>query len=133
MGLERRTPLKSRTGLKRTGRLNPVSTRRRRQQHTRTRLAEPWRYTPCWLAIPGLCTGTGEHWHELVGSGVGGSRTDPRNLALACDACNSGLEDLEERYAAGWKVRSHDAIQGEGGLVPAYPHPLALASRKETA
>ena len=134
----RRTELR-RTGpparnvrLNRTGDLPKTSRRRRAQQHIRTHLADPWRDTPCWLAIPGLCTGTGQHWHELVGAGVGGSRTDPRNICWACDACNGGLEGLEERYVAGWKVRSHDAMEGDGGLVPADPHPLALASRKET-
>lgn len=87
----------------------------------------------CWLAIPEVCTGTAQAWHELVGVGVGGSRVDPRNLAAACGACNTGLEAMGERYERGWKVRSSAAVAGVGGLVPARLHPLSLAAREGSA
>lgn len=102
----------------------------RERRAIRTRLAEPWQGTPCWLAIPGLCTGAGEHWHELVGRAQGGSEIDPRNVCWACDACNGGLEARGDRYEQGWKVRAHDTVRGDGGLVPARLHPLSLAARR---
>lgn len=83
----------------------------------------------CVLALEGVCTGRAECWHELVGAGVGGSRTDPRNIAAACGACNTALETHPDRYRNGWKVRSSDAVRGDGGLIPATPSPYAHANR----
>lgn len=120
----------------RTSNLPQVSTRKRQDGYTRAEqqviradLAAPWRNTACWVAIAGVCTGQGEHWHELVGAGQGGSRIDPANLCWSCDACNSHLERRPDRYHRGFKVRRHTAVPGAGGLVPPSPHPLALASR----
>lgn len=135
----RRTRLQRGKPPARHTRLRPVSERkpskpgrysRREQRAIRSRAAEPWQGTACWLAIPGLCTGAGEHWHELVGSAQGGSRVDPRNLCWACDSCNGRLEGLAERYVVGWKIRPQQSVRGDGGRVPSFPHPLALASRR---
>lgn len=102
------------------------SPKRRRQQQVRRAAADGMAGERCRLQLE-PCTGGAEHWHELVGSGVRGSRVDPRNLVPSCDACNSHVEDLPDRYVRRLKVRSTDAIPGRGGLVPAVPHPLALA------
>ena len=112
----KRTPIKFR------------SDKRTAQQEYRRDLARQWAGEPCWIRTVN-CTGYGQAWHELVGAGVGGSRVDPRNLCWSCNTCNSGLENLRDRYEQGLKVRRSDAVEGEGGLVPAVPHRLALASR----
>ena len=91
-------------------------------------MASPFPNEPCWIGLEG-CTGWAGHWHELVGSGVGGSRSDPRNLCAACSVCNSGLEDRDDRYERGLKVRTADAEPGVGGLVPRVLSRLSLAYR----
>jgi hypothetical protein len=99
---------------------------RRRQQAERRRLAGDT-VRCCVLRVPNVCTFYAEAWHELVGAGQSGSRTDPRNLAAACNRCNGFVEDQPEvAYRYGWKVRSCDAVRGEGGLVPAVPSPYSL-------
>ena len=116
-----------RTGLKRTGRLNPMSARRRKVNAERRRAAESLDGEPCWLTTV-VCTGQAEHWHELVGRAQGGSLVDPRNLVPACDRCNGWVEDHPETAAAlGYKVRAFDAVPGERGLVPAVLSPYAVA------
>ena len=109
-------------------RINFQSGKRTAQQEYRRELAKQWHGESCWIRTR-FCTGIGQAWHELVGAGVGGSRVDPRNMCWSCNACNSGLENLHDRYEQGLKVRSSEAEPGEGGLVPKSPHPLALASR----
>ena len=116
------------TSLPRRTRIRPQSAKRRREQKTRRQLASPYEHERCWLGLDG-CTGWAEHWHELVGSGVGGSRSDPRNLCAACSVCNSGLEDRDDRYERGLKVRTADAEPGDGGLVPRVLSRLSLAYR----
>ena len=123
----RKTPLTNRSALGRHVRLQPQSRKRRRQQQARRDMHVP-EGERCRLAIPGVCTGAAECWHELVGAGVGGSRVDARNTCPSCARCNQELEGRSDRYAMGWKVRSSDAKPGYGGLVPAVPHPLAWAS-----
>ncbi len=102
---------------------------RREQRTIRTRLAEPWLGTACWLAIPDTCSGVGQHWHELVGAAQQGSRVDPRNICWACDACNGRLEGRTDRYERGYKVRSTAGERGDGGLVPKLLSPFSLAYR----
>lgn len=82
----------------------------------------------CALKIPGVCTFYRQGWHELVGRAQGGSKTDPRNLAPACNACNGWCEDNPTvAYRNRWKVRQVDAVVGDRGLVPASPNPFSLA------
>jgi hypothetical protein len=109
-------------------RINFQSGKRTAEQDYRRELAKQWEGEACWIRTR-FCTGYGQAWHELVGAGVGGSRLDPRNLCWSCNACNSGLENLHDRYDQGLKVRSSDGMPGDGGLVPEEPHRLALASR----
>ena len=132
-GLQRHTSLTpgsklESTSLPRRTRIRPQSAKRRREQKTRRQLASPFPNEPCWIGLPG-CTGWAEHWHELVGSGVGGSRSDKRNLCAACDACNGALEDRQDRYQRGLKVHTSDAKPGDGGLVPRVLSRLSLAYR----
>lgn len=107
--------------------LNPQSAKRKVQQAIRRALAGPLHGEPCVLALP-VCTGRAEHWHELVPSGRGGSRIDPRNISPSCDACNSLVEDTPTQATArGMKVPTREAMDGEGGLVPIHPNPYSLA------
>ena len=115
--------------MKRT-RINFQSGKRTAQQDYRRELAKQWQGEACWIRTR-FCTGYGQAWHELVGAGVGGSRIDPRNLCWACNACNSGLENLDDRYEQGLKVRSTNSMRGLEGLVPKEPHKLALATRQD--
>lgn len=115
-GALKRTPIRFQSD-KRTG-----------QQDYRRDLAKQWQGEACWIRTP-FCTGYGQAWHELVGAGVGGSRVDPRNLCWSCNQCNSGLENLHDRYEQGLKVRSSNAMPGDKGLVPKEAHRLALGSR----
>jgi hypothetical protein len=108
-------------------RLPAQSAKRRAEQKVRRELAGQLEGARCQLRLE-PCTGAAEHWHELVGAGVGGSRTDLRNLTPACDACNGHLEQLPDRYERGLKVRAAHAVPGRDGLVPAVAHPLAVAS-----
>lgn len=112
----------------RRSRIKFQSSKRTSQQEVRREMAKQWQGEPCWI-VTRFCTGVGQAWHELVGAGVGGSRVDPRNLCWSCNACNSGLENLHDRYEQGLKVRSTDAVAGVGGLVPEDPHRLALDGR----
>jgi hypothetical protein len=115
--------------VKRT-RIRRQSAGRRKQQAERRRLAGNT-VRCCTLRIPNVCTLYAEAWHELVGSGQTGSRTDPRNLAAACNRCNGWVEDFPEiAYRYGWKVRSSDSVPGDGGLVPAVPSPYSLAQQE---
>lgn len=131
--MNRRTRLKARTQLRRTGpptrkaRMRTTSSRRRQELDVRAVLAHEYLGAPCRLKLE-VCTGAAEHWHELVASGQGGSKIDRRNIVPSCDACNSYLETLPDRYDRRLKVRSWDAVPGVDGLVPALPHPLAIAS-----
>jgi hypothetical protein len=109
-------------------RINFQSGKRTAGQDYRRSLAVQWQGEPCWIRTR-FCTGYGHAWHELVGAGVGGSRVDPRNLCWSCNPCNSGLENLDDRYEQGLKVRSSDAMPGDKGLVPKEPHRLSLESR----
>jgi hypothetical protein len=108
-------------------RIAPQSAKRKAEQQVRRALAGQLEGARCQLRLE-VCTGGAEHWHELVGAGVGGSRTDLRNLTPACDACNGYLEQLPDRYERGLKVRAVHAVPGRDGLVPAVAHPLAAAS-----
>ena len=133
---QRRTPLTpgsklESTSLPRRTRIRPQSAKRRREQKTRRQLASPYEIERCAIDSP-VCTGWAEAWHELVGRAQGGSITDPRNLVGCANACNGWVEDnpLEAR-SRGWKVPSHDAKAGKGGLVPKVLSPLSLAYRME--
>ena len=131
--LQRRTPLTpgsklESTSLPRRTRIRPQSAKRRREQKTRRQLASPYEHERCWLGLDG-CTGWAEHWHELVPAGRGGSRSDLRNIAAACDRCNEAVETHPDRYSLGLKVRTADAVKGDGGLVPRKPNPFSLAYR----
>lgn len=113
--------LARRCGLRRT------SPRRDADQDVRRRLSAGYEHAACRLLTP-VCTGRAEAFHELVGRAQTGSIVDPRNLTPACNRCNSWCEDNPaDAYVLGIKVRSHDAAPGERGLVPAEPHPLAIA------
>lgn len=117
--------------MKRTG-IRAVSAKRRVQNRIRRGLADEIGRHRCMIGSP-VCTGWAEHWHELVGSGTGGSRTDERNLVPCCDACNGGpCENDPRRYEFGWKVRVVDAMQGDGGLVPKRLSPLCLAALRSS-
>lgn len=129
--LKRRTPLKARTGLGWGDRpMRQVSKRRRSLNAERRKLAADLPDAPCRLRTP-VCTGWAEHFHELVGAGVGGSVTDPRNLVPACDTCNGWIEDRPDRYQMGWKVPAWWAVDGDRGLVPEQLSPLCLAADDE--
>lgn len=128
--LNRRTPLRRRGGPTRRTRIRGQSARRRQEQTVRAALPHEHLGARCRLALDG-CTGDAEHFHELVGAGVGGSRVDRRNLVPACDACNSLIETLPDRHQRRLKVRSTAAKPGVGGLVPAVPHRLAIANDQE--
>ena len=109
--------------------IKPQSAKRRAQQKIRRELAVQLPQETCWLNIDGFCTGWAECWYELVGSGVGGSRTDRRNLCASCTACNSNLENHRDRHARGWKVKTADAKPGKDGLVPRVLSRYSLAYR----
>jgi len=128
--LKRGGPIKRTAPMPRTGTLPAQSAKRRRQQADRRDLASPFQHERCWIGLPG-CTGWAEHWHELVGAGVQGSRTDKRNIAASCVACNDAIEVHPQRFELGLKVHAWNAVVGEDGLVPAEPHPLSLAYRME--
>lgn len=113
--------LARRRGLRRT------SAKRDAQQAVRRKLGGAYRHARCRLLTP-VCTGRAEAFHELVGRGQTGSIVDERNLVPACNRCNGWAEDNPaDAYVLGIKLRSHDATPGDGGLVPAEPHPLAIA------
>ena len=113
MGLERRTPLKSRTGLKRTGRLNPVSTRRRKRDanYRQARQAVYDRaggwcefYDPYWQ-LP--CGNEMVDVHHLAGR----SGPDPHRLDNLIGLCRWHHTQAHERpewaYRVGLMVRRH--------------------------
>lgn len=135
--LNRRTPLRRGGQLKRTGqlkrrkRLGGQSSRRRQEQTVRAALAHEHLGARCRIGSD-VCTGDAENFHELVGRAQGGSIIDRRQLVPCCQRCNSWIEDHPTvAYANGWKVRQVDAKPGAGGLVPAVPHPLAIANDEE--
>ncbi len=100
---------------------------RRREQTVRRKMADELGPVGCHLKIFNVCTGPAEAFHELVGARQGGSRIDRRNLAPSCNRCNSWVEDNPEiarRYL--WKVPRHEAMEGDGGLIPANPNPHAM-------
>jgi hypothetical protein len=61
----------------------------------------------CEVKSP-VCTGKGEHGHEILKSSQGGSRTDPANVLDSCDRCNSWLETLEGRR---WGLKNGKVIE----------------------
>ena len=104
------------------------SDKRRAEQQVRREIAFHYPHERCWVGLEG-CTGWAEAWHELVGSGQGGSRSDPRNLCASCNHCNRMIERLDDRFELGLKIHTSKATKGDGGLVPEDPHPLSLAER----
>ena len=124
MTLPRRAPLNTRTPLKRTGRLRPMSAKRRKVNRARRRLTDDRLDEPCRLRTE-VCTGWAESWHELVGRAQGGSLVDLRNLVPACHRCNGWVEDNPGlAWSRGLKVRAFDSTEGEGGRVPASLSPI---------
>lgn len=125
--MKRTSPLKRTGSLERRSPVRAVSPKRRKQQKKRWELAADYLGAPCRLATP-VCTGAAEHWHEIVGAGRGGSRTDRRNITPACDRCNSWVEDNPNAaYMAGMKMPVWEAKPGDGGLVPDPDNSLAIA------
>lgn len=114
--------------MKRT-RLRRQSTARRVEQAIRRAIVDEIGPQPCALRILNLCTGPADALHELVGAAQGGSRIDRRNLAPACNRCNSWVEDFPSiAYARRMKVPACDAVSGDHGLVPARLNPHAIVN-----
>jgi hypothetical protein len=107
------------------------SAKRRQQQKQRRQLANQLGDRPCSLKVPNVCTFWAEAFHELVGAGQGGSRTDPRNISPACHRCNGFCEDQPEiAVRFGWKVPGWDSERTETGRVPIRPNPYSLAEQE---
>lgn len=98
--LKRNTPLKATQGLKRTGRLNPMSKKRKREQAERRKVIEEILKTRL------LCEATQRIWkadydhrcqrephdiHEPLTRARGGSITDPANMIVVCRACHDWI------------------------------------------
>ena len=107
MTLRRTAPLRTYSGLKRTGRLKPVSDRRRRDLDAyRAARAEVARRADgrCEMRTP-VCTTVGVEAHHVKGR-VGPLLTDTEWLLWTCRPCHDLAHDRPaEAYRNGWLAR----------------------------
>lgn len=102
----KRSPLKRKTPLKRSGRLAPVSAKRRAENKEReqTRFEVLARcggrceagplialVDPVWAS---KCLGRGSEMHEKLKRSRGGSITDPENIVYVCRCCHMFTEEF---------------------------------------
>lgn len=128
MTLQRRTPLKrtelkrGNSQLKRTGKLNQVSTKRKKENVERRTLTEltfaddPYcklgpAFVNVWANYQG-CRVIGDALHELQKRSAAGSITDPENCLLACNPCNSAVENFPAvAWRCGLVLRAGDTYE----------------------
>lgn len=109
--LQRKTGLARGPGPKRTGKVNPVSDRRRErdavypQRKAERAAMDGWR---CVLKVPGVCTGGYEQTHHWAGR-VGKDPHRLANLRSCCAACHRYVtEHPAEAIANGWSGSRHN-------------------------
>jgi 5-methylcytosine-specific restriction endonuclease McrA len=79
--------------------------RRRKLSAQRKRAIENG-LTQCQIRWEGVCTGQHDGWHHLQKKSAGGS-DEMSNLVLACNACNTAIEDNPtEAREKGWVIRA---------------------------
>lgn len=81
------TPKKTWKRLKRTKRVNPVSAKRKKENHERAKLPVLDYCEAKRAGAPRECFGA-LHLHEIVSRARGGSITDPDNMKTVCDEHN---------------------------------------------
>lgn len=85
--IQRRTPLRAKTGLRfRSRRMAARYTERRRLVEHMLAM-RPW----CEARVEGVCTGRSEHVHEPKTRARSGDILDPRNAVTVCGACHSWI------------------------------------------
>lgn len=111
-----RKPLESRTELVRRTPLNPVSTKRRRENRIRTEVLRPMREEQVWCARCGK-TGVGLDAHEVVRrSQYRGGVTDETVIVLLCRECHDWVgANPEAAHAAGWTIWGWEHRQQQNG------------------
>ena len=91
----KRTPLKRKTPLKRTGSLSPVSKRRATINKERSKFVkEQLSQRPhCEANIPNVCTRLATEIHEPYPRSLGGSILDVDNSVAICRMCHRWVHD----------------------------------------
>lgn len=65
-------------------------------------------YPACEAMIPGVCTGSMEHWHHRQLRSQGGEHTVPNGLGC-CSKCHNAIHaDPATSYEQGWLVHGWD-------------------------
>jgi hypothetical protein len=87
----KRTPLKRKTPLKRTGSLAPVSKRRAKTNRQRAKFVEEELNNRVWCEakIANVCTRRAVEIHEPIPRSLGGSILDVTNSVAICRMCHS--------------------------------------------
>jgi hypothetical protein len=107
--LRRFTSLRTDHPLKRTGKLNAFSSKRKSRS---ARRAECWRIVReragglCEMRTP-VCVGLGTHPHEVIPRGRGGDDTDPGNCLWSCWPCNCWAHDHPTKASERGLLRSN--------------------------
>lgn len=111
-GLKRATPLRqtgqqlARVPLVRSGRVNPVSAKRVREQRTRAKVLDEMRTPDAVCAVCGR-GGIPLDGHELLSRARGGSITDPSNISLVCREDHTFItQNPAWAEAHGWALKT---------------------------
>ena len=91
----KRTPLKRKTPLKRTGSLAPVSKKRARTNRQRAKFVQEELSNRQWCEahVPNVCTRYSVEIHEPFPRSLGGSILDRANSIAICRACHRWVHD----------------------------------------
>lgn len=91
----KRTPLKRKTPLKRTGSLAPVSKKRARTNKQRAKFVQEELSNRQWCEakIGGVCTRRAVEIHEPLPRSLGGSILDRANSVAICRQCHRWVHD----------------------------------------
>lgn len=110
----RRKPLRTRTRLRRGGRLRPVSVKKRREQRERRKnLHDTYGTHPeCQIRWDLGCTGWADDGHEPGMRSRGADPTDPDQVVPCCRHCHRAIhDDPLEAAARGWMIPSWEDEQ----------------------
>src|SRR6185312_2068406 len=101
----KRTELRRKTPMSRTGRLKPRSAKMAKLYRTeRVPLVIEWLERYPWCQFPLGCTERAVDVHEVLARSQGGTIVDPENLRSSCRAHNHWAEDHPAAAEAiGWK------------------------------
>ena len=91
----KRTPLKRKTPLKRTGSLSPVSKKRAKTNRQRAKFVkeELDKRQYCEAHIPNICSRWATEIHEPILRSAGGSILDAANSVAICRMCHRWVHD----------------------------------------